>query len=197
MVDAPPIGKQNSGFYRLEMNRPELDVGCWMWQRSSRSENESVTMKTILFLLILVLGVSASAFARIGETTEQVDRRYGAPLETTKDKGESRRYSFRGFTVLVNFERGISQCEVYQKKDISRMTEAEIKGLLGANAGGSAWRDDADEGSDTYIYRSKDGRSRIAIYNLRGHDLMVTSKAFLDRHANIANSADRQKMKGF
>jgi hypothetical protein len=30
MVDAPPIGKQNSGFYRLEMNRPELDVGCWM-----------------------------------------------------------------------------------------------------------------------------------------------------------------------
>jgi hypothetical protein len=155
-------------------------------------------MKTKLFLLILGLSVSASAFARIGETTEQVDKRYGAPLlETTKNNGESRRYSFRGFTILVTFERGISQCEVYQKKDTSRMTEAEIKGLLGANAGGSPWRDDAEEGSDLYLYRSKDGRSRIAIYNLLGHDLMVTSKAFLDHHANIKNSADRQKMEGF
>jgi hypothetical protein len=156
-------------------------------------------MRTKLFLLILALGVnaSASAFARIGETIEQVDKRYGAPLETTKKNGESRRYSFGGFTILVNFERGISQCEVYQKKDVSRMTEAEIRGLLEANAGVSPWQGDADEGSDTYIYRSKDGRSRIAIYNLPGHDLMVTSKAFLDRHANIANPADRQKMKGF
>ena len=156
-------------------------------------------MKTKLSLLILALGVSASAsaFARIGETTNQVDKRYGAPLETTKNSGESRRYSFGGFTVLVNFERGISQCEVYQRKDTSRMMEGEIRGLLGANAGGSAWRDDPDEGSDAYIYRSQDGRSRIAIYNLLRHDLMVTSKAFLDHHANIANSADRQKMKGF
>lgn len=153
-------------------------------------------MKTKL-VLILALGVNASAFARIGETTEQVDKRYGAPLETTKKNGESRRYSFGGFTVLVNFERGVSQCEVYKKKDISRMTEAEIRGLLEANTGSSPWRDDADEGGDTYIYRSKDGRSRVALYNLPGHDLMVTSKAFLDRHPNIANSADRQKMKGF
>lgn len=154
-------------------------------------------MKTKLSLLILALGVSASAFARIGETTNQVDKRYGAPLETTKNSGESRRYSFGGFTVLVSFERGISQCEIYQKKDTSRMMEGEIKGLLGANAGGSAWRDDPDEGGDAYIYRSKDGRFRIAIYNLRRHDLVVTSKAFLDHHANIANSADRQEMKGF
>jgi hypothetical protein len=152
-------------------------------------------MKTRLLLVILALGVSASAFARIGETAEQVDKRYGAPLETTKNNGESRRYSFRGFTVVVYFERGISQCEVYQKKDNSRMTEAEIRGLLGANAGGSPWLGDADEGTDAYIYRSKDKRSRIAIYSLLGHDLMVTSKAFLDHHANIAN--DRQKMKGF
>jgi hypothetical protein len=154
-------------------------------------------MKTKLFLPILALGVSASAFARIGETTGQVDKRYGAPLETIKNDGESRRYSFGGFTVVVNFERGISQCEVYQKQNTSRMTEAEIRGLLEANAGVSPWRDDADEGSDFYLYRSKDGRSRIAIYNLPRHDLTVSSKAFLDRHANIANSADRQKMKGF
>lgn len=152
-------------------------------------------MKTRLFLVILALGVSASAFARIGETAEQVDKRYGAPLETTKNNGESRRYSFRGFTVVVNFERGISQCEVYQRKDNSRMTETEIRGLLEANASVSPWQGDADEGVDFYVYRSKDKRSRIAIYSLFGHDLMVTSKAFLDHHANIAN--DRQKMKGF
>src|SRR5450755_2885940 len=117
-----------------------LDIGCG--NVLLVPENESLTMKTKLSLLILALGVSASAFARIGETTNQVDKRYGAPLETTKNGGESRRYSFGGFTVLVSFERGISQCEVYQKKDTSRMMEGEIRGLLGANAGGSAWRDD-------------------------------------------------------
>ena len=48
--------------------RSELDVKCSMWQRSLRSEDESLTMKARLLLAILALGVSASAFARIGET---------------------------------------------------------------------------------------------------------------------------------
>jgi hypothetical protein len=150
-----------------------------------------------MLLLLVALLFNASAFARLGETTGQIDKRYGQPLETIRNKGESRRYSFRRFTVLVGLERGISECEVYQKKDNSRMTEAEIHGLLQANAGSSAWRDEPEEGMDNYVYWSRDKRTRVAIYTLATHRLMVTSKAFLSRYAHLVNSSDRKQMQGF
>ena len=153
-------------------------------------------MKTLI-LIIIAFAFSRSAFARIGETTEQIDQRYGQPLETTRSNGESRRYSFRGFNVLVCFERGISQCEVYRKKDNSGMTEAEIQGLLQANAGNSEWLDEPEENINDYVYWSKDKRTRVAIYTLATHGLMVTSKPFLKRFAHLAYSRDRKKMEGF
>ena len=152
-------------------------------------------MKTPLLLIALIF--STSALARIGETTEEIDKRYGQPLETIRDKGESRRYSFRGFNVLVGLDRGISQCEMYQKKDNSRMTEGEIRGLLQVNAGNSKWNDDPDENLDSFVYWSRDRKTRVAIYTLATHALMVTSKAFLPRFAHLANSSDRKKMEGF
>ena len=152
-------------------------------------------MKTLL--LLIALAFSASAFARIGETTEQIDKRYGQPQETTRSKAESRRYLFRGFTVLVFFEQGISQCEIYQKEDNSRMTEAEIQGLLQANAGRSEWRYEPEEGTDNFVYWSKDKRTRVAIYTLAARRLMVTSKAFFGRFAHLVNSKDRKEMNGF
>jgi hypothetical protein len=152
-------------------------------------------MKTLLLLIALMF--SASAFARIGETAKQIDKRYGQSLETIRKNGESRRYSFRGFTVLVSFERGISQCEVYQKNDNSRMTEAEIQGLLQANAGSSEWGSEPEENIGNYIYWSRDRRTRVAIYTLATHYLIITSKAFLGRFAHLVNSDDRKEMKGF
>jgi hypothetical protein len=152
-------------------------------------------MKTPLLLIALMF--STSAFARIGETTEEIDKRYGQPLETRRDKVETRRYSFRGFNVLVGLDRGVSQCEIYHKKDNSRMTEGEIRGLLEANAGKSKWNDDPDENLESFVYWSRDRKTRVAIYTLATHDLMVTSKAFLPRFAHLANSSDRKKMQGF
>ena len=149
-----------------------------------------------MFLLLLVpLIFNTSAFARVGETTEQVDKRYGRPLETTRSNGESRRYSFRGFTIVVGFERGISECELYLKSDSSRMLQTEIQGLLQANTGSSPWREEPEENTNNYIYWSKDKRTRIAIYTLATHTLMITSKAALPRFAHLI-TGDR-KMDGF
>lgn len=152
-------------------------------------------MKTPLFLIALMF--STSAFARIGETTEQLDKRYGKPLETTRDNVEIRRYLFRGFIILVGLENGISQGEVYRKENDSRMTEAEIQGLLQVNAGKSEWRREPDENVDNFVYWSRDKKTRVAIYTLATHGLMVTSKAFLSRFAHLGISSDRKKMEGF
>jgi hypothetical protein len=152
-------------------------------------------MKTSLLLIALML--STSAFGRIGETTAEIEKRYGRPLETIRDKGENRRYSFRTFNVVVGFDRGISQCEVYQKKDNTRMTEPEIRGLLQANAGKSEWNYEPDEALDRFVYWSRDRKTRVAIYTLATHGLMVTSKAFLRQFAHLVKSGDEKKMDGF
>lgn len=152
-------------------------------------------MKTPLFLIVLLF--NTSAFARIGETTEQLTKRYGRPLKIIRNNLESRRYSFHGFTILVGLEGGISQCEIYQKEDNSRMAEAEIQNLLQANAGRSEWRSEPEENASTYVYWSRDKKTRVAIYTLTGHTLTVTSKAGLSRCAQLGNSSDRKEMPGF
>ena len=77
------------------------------------------------------------------------------------------------------------------------MTEAEIQGLLQANAGSSEWGSEPEENIGNYIYWSRDRRTRVAIYTLATHDLIITSKAFLGRFAHLVNSDDRKEMKGF
>src|SRR5207249_9205260 len=62
--------------------------------------------------------------------------------------------------------------------DLFRMTEPEIQGLLQANAGKSEWLPDPDENLDNFVYWSKDKRTRLAIYTLAAHGLMITSKKF-------------------
>ena len=153
-------------------------------------------LKTIL-LLFVALTYATPAFARIGETVEQLDKRYGRPLETSRDKGETRRYSFRGFTVLVGLDRGISQCEVYRKADNSRMSEPELFLLLDANVGKSPWRADPDENFNYYTYWSKDKKTRVAIYTLATHTLLVTSKPYLQRFGHLGTASQPSKMDGF
>jgi hypothetical protein len=166
------------------MRQPKSDGKC-------KNGKNILTMKTLLLLIALVF--SASAFASIGETTEQSDKRYGRPLETTRNNVENRRYEFRGFTILVSFEGGISQCEVYQRQDNYRMTEAEIQGWLQANVGSSEWGYEPEENTNNYVYWSRDRKTRVATYTLATHRLMVTSKAYLDRSAKRAKSSERKK----
>src|ERR1044072_6953661 len=150
--------------------------------------------KVILFFAAILL--STSAFARIGETLEQLNKRYGHPSQASRGNEVYRRYTFRGFSILVALDQGVSQCEVYEKGDGSRMSEGEILGLLEANAAKSPWREEAEESTTTYIYRSADRKSRVAIYSLSAHRLLVTSKPFLAQFSNMLGSRSKS-VEGF
>jgi hypothetical protein len=151
----------------------------------------------MVLLLLSTFVLSTSAFARIGETTEQLNKRYGPPVQKSHDNGDVRRYSFRGFTIIVGLNLGISQCEIYLKSDRSRMSESEIFGLLQANTGNSPWLDDPDENMTNYVYWSRDEKSRVGIYNLAGHSLMVTSKPFLKQFTTLMNTSGQKTIEGF
>ena len=118
-------------------------------------------------------------------------------MARSHDNEEVRRYSFRGFTITVGLDQGISQCEIYLKADRSRMTEPEIRGLLLVNAGKSPWLEDAEEESRNYFYWSKDKKSRVGVYSLAGHTLMVTSKPYLPRFTSLLNTNGPKSVEGF
>lgn len=106
-------------------------------------------------------------------------------------------YEFRGFLILVGMDQGISQCEVYRKVDNARMNDADIRGLLNANTGVSPWRNEPEDNVNNIVFWSRDKKSRIGIYTLATHNLLITSKPFLKRFANLIISNERRKMEGF
>jgi hypothetical protein len=123
---------------------------------------------------------SASAFARIGETEAQIEKRYGRP---TSSFGPTKKYSHKGFFIIATFDNGVSGIETYEKRNGAPMSAAEIRSLLEANGGGVKWHDPIRNGLD-FRYNEK---TRFAEYNAITNTLTVAKYSALEA----------QKMKGF
>jgi hypothetical protein len=96
-------------------------------------------MKTSILAALLVLIFCYSANGRLGETIEQVEKRYYSHNAVGGDY--IRRYSFHGYRILVTFSpKGISVLECFLKEDGDTMTDEEIESILSANTLGSNWQ---------------------------------------------------------
>jgi hypothetical protein len=75
-------------------------------------------MKPALLLCFLLLAVPAHA--RLGETTQQIEARYGKPIRATKPESpatDAQVYEKNGFRITVGYYEGKSYYEQYQKID--------------------------------------------------------------------------------
>jgi hypothetical protein len=83
------------------------------------------------------------AFARVDETIEQLDNRYGPPYETgtTPFHTEFRQYRFKGLLIFAHFFDGKCIGESYENQDHSALATDIVQGLLSANAGASKWNE--------------------------------------------------------
>jgi len=103
-------------------------------------------MKTLHALILTAFVLStASAFARIGETREQIDKRYGqGNLSDYQrlDGAVTIKYHFKDFQVEVVFHDDKSIWEIFQRQ--GRLIDTrDIKMLMKANAGeGHTWHYD-------------------------------------------------------
>jgi len=100
-----------------------------------------------LYILILAALVAAttSAFARIGETRQEIDKRYGEGKRDDiqrLDGAESIKYHFSNYQIEVVFHDNKSIWEIFQRQD--RVIESDdIRIFLKANAGdGRTWHYD-------------------------------------------------------
>jgi len=99
-------------------------------------------MRTIILgvlILFFALGSGTAAWARLGETEDQLVQRYGKPFLKqrfawcVKDN-----FNVQGFSIVVTLLNGISVGESYRISSGS-LTDFEVVELLDANCQGYSW----------------------------------------------------------
>ena len=102
-------------------------------------------MKHILVAVAtIVIGLSGQAFARLGQTEEQVSALFGKPIDADKpDKEGVTTNTYKNpsgeYIALVQFLKGHSIAEAYSRVDSGKLSEKEMSIFLQGNSGGKEW----------------------------------------------------------
>jgi hypothetical protein len=106
-------------------------------------------MKASLLVLFLLIGLTSSAWARLGETENQLIARYGQELLKTNVKIPGTQLTFdflqfvkSGYSVQVSLVNGVSSEEEIHKPRNESITDEEAQILLNANSQGHPWVED-------------------------------------------------------
>jgi hypothetical protein len=153
---------------------------------------------TCIITIATTLLAFSTAQARLGETEQEVEARYGKPIATIDPDPAMRAvaYQHKGFVIMVTYENGKSGAEIYQKPDKSEITDPERTVLLEANAGGYKWTY-KEEVPGQIRWFNVDRKSRIAWYDTFNHQLCITSAAHADRVSAITKRRTAEKLKDF
>ncbi len=161
---------------------------------------EQLQMPRLLLAITLMLIFGPPGFARIGETEPQIEKRYGKPISKLTDDGpiRSRAYSSGGFLIVVEFENGVSQMEIFAKPDRSELSETEVTTLLEANKDGFNWLGLPDEAFGGHrSWCSTDKRSRVAYYDENIPNLVISNMDYVDRKTERIRKKERERLKDF
>ncbi len=127
-------------------------------------------MKTIIIVTSMIL-CAVGVQARLGETPEQIEKRFGAPTFKGVNSNE---YNKNGFEILVIYKNGVSVAEHYTRRGI---TETDVKRILsGQDAAG--WNDYAKD-HNSVAWQSITNRHLAIWYKTEGR-LSVTTRSEVD-----------------
>ena len=99
---------------------------------------------TLILTAAIVIGLSGQAFARLGQTEEQVSALFGKPMDAgTPDKEGVTTNMYKNpsgeYHALVQFLKGRSIAEAYSRVDGGKLSEKEMSIFLQGNSGGKNW----------------------------------------------------------
>ena len=123
----------------------------------------------------------ATAFARIGETETQIEKRYG---KSTPSSSSTKGYFYKNLFIIVTFDKGLSGVETYEKRDAASMSTEEISQLLDANGDGTKWQEPIRNGLEARYTQ----KTCFAEYNGIANTLTIADYTALSR-INVRNQA--------
>jgi len=168
-----------------------------------RSKKNYLTlfMRTAILTLLLI-GITATAQARLGENADELIARYGQPLDQNDQtgyvafqKGDQAGYlAFQkgGFNINVTISGGISAQEKFYKMNGTPLTLAEVRTLLNANAQGYGW-----EAPRTIQGQRRWMRDDGAAAELDGKYLIIKSKEIIARAMDANKLEAKPSLDGF
>ena len=157
-------------------------------------------MKASILVLFLIAILTGSAWARLGETEDQLVARYGQEL--IKNKLQLRgspvtidaiQFIKGGFGVQVSLFNGISAEEEIHKPHNEPILDEEVKILLDANAQGHVWTEDTAKTDIPRKWHRDDGAT--AELYLESFD--VKSKNLIDAKTAAHDAANVTSLQGF
>jgi hypothetical protein len=132
-------------------------------------------MKYILILAAaIVLGRSGDAFARLGQTEEQVSTLFGKPIDADKpDKEGVTTNTYKNpsgeYIALVQFLKNHSIAEAYSRVDGGKLSEKEMSIFLQGNSGGKEWIKDPSK----LAWERSDHRAKAWYETLSGRPTLL------------------------
>ena len=132
-------------------------------------------MKNITMIAAaIVIGLSGDAFARIGQTEEQVSALFGKPIDADPpDKEGITTNTYKNpsgeYIALVQFLKGHSIAEAYSRVDRGKLSEKEMSIFLQGNSGGKEWIKDPSK----LAWERSDHRAKAWYETLSGRPTLL------------------------
>ncbi len=146
-------------------------------------------------LILLLVAFTSSAFARLGETLQQCQVRYGAPVKVHMPSVFFRKEKW---SVCVTFFQGkadsISYAKIPDQDDRFAFTENEVEAFMKANGGERAWVDLPASIGKGQHWATKDGEVIATLYD---GVLIFKTRAATERSVAADKAKTEQSLKGF
>lgn len=149
------------------------------------------------FVTLVLAILSVTAYARVGETTEQCRARYGEPISSS-EKGTL--YKKSGLLIVATFYEGKCDLIGYRKVEENslgkaiKLTENEINLLLKSNSQ-SEWKKQNNLSMSSQ-WQTEDG-TLFANYDIFENTLGVMSAEYLARQKAEREAKEKDSLKGF
>ncbi len=147
-----------------------------------------------------------NSWARLGETPEQCEERYGTPNKTKKEPAGSlpgttlARYQKAGLEITVLFYVGKAAFIVFQKPEenaygnANELSLPEIEVLLKANGGGKKWQVIPRRSGLAWVL---DDESALALYADGPNFLTIQTAEYEAAEAANRRAKDEENLNGF
>jgi hypothetical protein len=123
-------------------------------------------LKHILPLITAVIFLPLTCLARLGETKQQLDIRYGKPISDEKIGTQTQRvgYANNGFCFTIYITNNKAVAFIVSYLDNQPMTDQEIKLFLDKNSSGSGYKFDSLNSDMTVKIFVESDSDRLARY---------------------------------